>query len=115
MIVSKRRITILLILCLTGCQSPSEPEPEKTVFVDAKTQEVFVLDSGVSSPAVHPKTGKKTLRQGVYCSACKKWYAVPELEVVQKNPEAAFCPTHKTRMSAEGPLPEIENSTEETK
>ena len=97
----------LLLLCLiSGCGETPQPEEERVVYVDRKTKEVFILEDSFETPAVNPKTGKRTLLRGLYCPECEKWYAVPPLEVIRRNPKSVFCPKDKTKMVLDGVVPE---------
>jgi hypothetical protein len=103
------RAALLSLALLSGCTRREPPAPAPSgpaVYVDPKTLDAFQGPATLSLPAVNPKTGKETLVAALYCSACKKWHAVPPLEVLQRNPRARQCPKTGVPLSAEGPLPE---------
>lgn len=96
-------------LAITGCgsaNSSSEPSPKRMVYVDTATMRPLVHDVAASFPAIHPKTGKPTLRPALYCPSCKKWYAAPDIDQVNRVPGAGQCRQDKTPLTAEGPWPE---------
>ncbi len=99
-------IGFCLFLC--GCGGSSPPTDSKTgrmVYVDMATMQPLVHDVATTFPAVHPQTGKPTLRPAVYCSTCKKWYPAPALDQVNRTPGAGLCQKDKTPLTTEGPWP----------
>lgn len=108
--VAQRRLVGGIVLCLflAGCGGSSQPTDSnvgRMVYIDMATMQPFVHDVATSFPAVHPQTGKPTLRPAVYCSTCKKWYPAPALDQVNRTPGAGLCPKDKTPLTAEGPWP----------
>ena len=96
-------------VCLSGC-GDSRPQitstPGRMVYVDTATMQPIVHDVATSFPAVHPQTGKPTLRPALYCPTCKKWYPAPDIDQVNHIPGAGQCPQDKTPLTAEGPWPD---------
>jgi hypothetical protein len=74
------------------------------VFVCRESGETFVMRAK-NAVETHPRTGQPTLMPGLYCEQCQKWRASPSLSLLQQNPSASLCPTHKTLMTNNGPLP----------
>jgi hypothetical protein len=72
------------------------------VYVCTETGETFRLPPQ-SVPGVNPKTGRKTLFRGVYCSECNRWYAAPALNHQAGNPKPLTCHIHKIAMTFDGP------------
>lgn len=94
---------------LAGCGGstpPSDPHANRMVYVDTATMQPLVHDIATSFPAVHPTTGKPTLRPALYCSTCKKWYPAPAIDQVNRIPGAGQCPQDKTPLTADGPWPD---------
>ena len=120
-IVARRRLAWLTVLCsiLSGCggsHSPNESNAGRMVYVDTATMEPLVHDVATSFPAVHPQTGKRTLRPALYCPTCKKWYPAPDFDQVNRVPGAGQCPKDKTALIADGPWPDAsETSTKNAK
>lgn len=81
------------------------------VYVDTATMQPLVHDVATSFPAVHPTTGKPTLRPALYCAKCKKWYPAPAVDQVNRIPGAGQCPQDKTPLTADGPWPDATAST----
>lgn len=81
-----------------------EQDHQNFVFVDKESGDTFILR--VKNPIeTNPVTGRQTLAPGLYCPQCQKWRASPPMEVLQQNPSASICPTHKIPMSGDGPVP----------
>ena len=78
---------------------------QEIVYVDKETGDVFLLRAR-SSPEIHPETGDPTLIPGMYCEKCNSWKPVGPIEMLQTSRVPRVCPTHKTPLSLEGPLPE---------
>ncbi|MBS0203808.1 MAG: hypothetical protein JSS49_12965 [Planctomycetes bacterium] len=81
-----------------------EEHRQKFVFVCRESGEIFVLRARGTNES-HPRTGQPTLSPGLYCSECQKWRASPPVEVLQQNPSARMCATHRIPMTNQGPLP----------
>lgn len=87
-----------------GCSTETEAvETSKMVFFDTKTKRPVVAEASTETPAVHPKTGERTLLPAAYCPACKEWHPAPPLEEIQRNPQALVCPKTKQKMTFRGP------------
>lgn len=119
-IASRCRHSCLIVFCilLAGCggSSPSsDPHTNRMVYVDTVTMQPLVHDVAASFPAVHPTTGKPTLRPALYCVKCKKWYPAPAVDQVNRIPGAGQCPQDKTPLSTDGPWPDATASTVPTK
>lgn len=100
---------LLFCLILSGCGGsppPSESHAGRMVYVDVATMQPFVHDVATSFPAVHPQTGKPTLRPALYCPTCKQWSPAPDVDQVNRIPEAGLCPRDKSPLTAEGPWPD---------
>lgn len=114
------RHTCSIVFCvfLAGCggSSPSsDPHANRMVYVDTATMQPLVHDVATSFPAVHPTTGKPTLRPALYCVKCKKWYPAPAVDQVNRIPGAGQCPRDKTPLTADGPWPDATASAVPTK
>jgi uncharacterized protein YbaR (Trm112 family) len=98
---------LLTLSLLAGCgqSTPVEPERQQMVYVDMATMKPLVHDVATSFPAVHPATGKPTLRPALYCSTCRQWYAAPPADQIQRVPGAGRCPKDKSPLTADGPWP----------
>lgn len=98
--------TRLLYPVLAGDRSSRvyEEERQNFVFVCRESGETFVMRAK-NVTEQHPRTGQPTLMPGLYCGQCKKWRASPPLNVLQQNPSASLCPTHKIPMTNDGPAP----------
>lgn len=85
-----------------------DDERQNIVFVCRNTGETFIMRAK-NTTEKHPRTGDATLMPGLYCEQCQKWRASPPMSVLQENPSARFCPTHRTPMSNEGPMAVAKN------
>ena len=81
-----------------------EDELQTLAFVCSESGETFVMRAK-NTTETNPRTGKPTLMPGLYCDQCKKWRASPPLSVLQQNPSASLCPTHRSSMTTNGPVP----------
>lgn len=45
-----------------------------------------------TTPALDPKTGRRTLVQALYCPKCRKWYPAPPVELFERMPGGPVCP-----------------------
>ena len=100
---------ILLVAASLGCnRTPVDDSHADSVvlLVDVKTHEVFVRENVSQLPAKHPRTGDRTLVSGMYCRRCQKWYPVPPVEELIRNPQARQCPKTGSPLTGEGPWPE---------
>lgn len=75
--------------------------------VDAEADEMHFIctETGVvsvgepqSTPAVNPKTGRRTLLQALYCPKCRKWYRAPPPEMAERSPRGPVCPVSGDRL-----------------
>ena len=101
---------------LTGCGGSPTTSDSKTgrmVYFDSATMQPLVHEVSTTFPAVHPQTGKPTLRPALYCPTCKKWYPAPDIDQINRVPGAGQCPKDKTPLTADGPWPD--GSAESTK
>ena len=83
-----------------------EEDHQHFVFVCKESGEPFILRAK-KEYETNPRTGQPTLIPGLYCTDCKKWRASPPMNVLQHNPSASVCPSHKVPMTADGPLPAV--------
>lgn len=105
------RLTRFILFCwiLSGCGSPTSPSESnagRMVYVDTATMQPLVHDVATSFPAMHPKTGQPTLRPGLYCPTCKKWYPAPDFDLINRVPGSGLCPQDKTALTTDGPWPD---------
>ena len=108
--ITASRSTILLLLAglaLMGCgRNTSADSPAKRmVYVDTATMQPLVHDVAASFPAIHPQTGKPTLRPALWCATCRKWYPAPAVDEINRVPGAGLCPKDKTPLTGDGPWP----------
>jgi len=96
----------LLYPVLAGERSSRVREEERPefVFVCRDSGETFMMRAR-NTVETHPRTGQPTLMPGLYCAQCQKWRASPPVSVLQQNPSASLCPTHRIPMSNDGPPP----------
>jgi hypothetical protein len=78
---------------------------KELVLIDSKTGDVFQAPLGTAVPAKNPQTKKQNLVNAMYCEKCAKWYPVPPLEVLQRNPRARQCPKTGNPLKPTGPIP----------
>jgi hypothetical protein len=78
-------------------------EPEEVTFVCTETGAITRGDWQVS-PALNPKTGRRTLMQALYCEKCNKWYPAPPPEMAQQSPRGPACPKDGEVLTMDGPL-----------
>ena len=85
--------------------------PPTSLIIGEESDEITYLctETGAVSrgeweptPAKNPKTGRKTLVQGLYCSQCRKWYPAPPPEMAQQTPRGPTCPVDHSALSADG-------------
>ena len=96
------------VLTLLGCSKapPIDPGREgRMVYVDAATDEAVVGEIATEFPAVHPRTGKRTLMPAMYCEKCGKWHPVPPPDQINRVPRAAQCPKTGAPLVPDGPWP----------
>ena len=99
---------LMFALAITGCGGTapsSNSAATRMVYVDTATMQPLVHDVATSFPAVHPQTGKPTLRPALYCPTCRKWYPAPAVEEINRVPGAGLCPKDKTPLTGDGPWP----------
>jgi hypothetical protein len=94
--------------CLAGCQPEAAPESESdlVVYFDTATKRPVAREESVDIPAMHPRTGKRTLMPAVYCPKCRRWRQAPPIEQMQRDPKSMVCPKDGTALTADGPIPE---------
>src|SRR5690606_15223202 len=98
-----------LTACLSSCERGSDVPSEAsavTVLLDARSSALFTSSEAGGEPAVHPRTGRKTLMPALYCPRCQKWHPVPPVEQLQRSPRARQCPKTGVALVANGPVPE---------
>ncbi|MES2792513.1 MAG: hypothetical protein V4719_23065 [Planctomycetota bacterium] len=78
-------------------------ESDEIVLYNTATGDVS-RSEWVATPAVDPKSGKRILVPGMYCSKCQKWFPAPPPEMVERSPGGPVCPRDKTRLTVDGPL-----------
>lgn len=78
-------------------------EPEEITFVCTETGEVS-HGEWAPTPAMNPKTGRRTLMQGLYCSQCRKWYPAPPPEMAERSPRGPACPHDGSTLTVEEPV-----------
>ena len=77
------------------------------VYVDtaSRKKEAMVMEVADHFPAVHPRTGKRTLMPAMYCPKCAKWHPVPPPEQINRTPQATVCPKTGAALTFDGPWP----------
>lgn len=106
---NKQRWILFVAIIVMGCSeatSTSRPSVDRMVYVDTVTMLPMVHDVVASFPAIHPRTGRPTLRPALYCSACKKWYPAPDIDQINRIPGAGLCRKDNTSLTADGPWPD---------
>lgn len=100
-------LMVLAFGVLAGCgeSTPVEPARKQMVYVDTATMKPMVHDVATSFPAVHPTTGKPTLRPALYCPTCQKWHPVPPPDQINRVRGAGQCSKDQTPLIADGPWP----------
>ena len=89
-----------------------QPEPVSITIGEESDEIVFLnLETGATekgewqpTPAIDPRTGKRSLVQGLYCAKCSRWYPAPPPEMAEHSPRGPVCPKDGTGMSVDGPL-----------
>ncbi|MFQ5731121.1 MAG: hypothetical protein ACE5KM_04095 [Planctomycetaceae bacterium] len=95
---------VAVVIC--GCAASESSKTQKTaVYFDRETKAIVVA-AVQPTPAVHPRTGRRTLVRALYCAKCRKWKAVPPDAVRNGHPRNHKCPKHGCALTADGPLPE---------
>ncbi len=106
---SWRAALLLLAVLAVGCEQSSAPTADTAVkemlYVDTQTGTAVIAPAASELPALHPTTGTRTLMPGLYCPTCRKWYATPPIEQINRIPGAGNCPQHKTPLTLHGPWP----------
>lgn len=96
---------VALFLSGSGCrfgEAEGAASGKRMTYICTETKEVMTA-APQPTPAVNPKTGRRTLVAALYCSRCRKWYPAPPLDVLQRNPGAALCPKTGEPLSLDGP------------
>ncbi len=78
-------------------------EPEDVTYLCTETGEV-TRGEWQPMPAVNPKTGRRTLVQGLYCSQCQSWYPAPPAEMANQSPRGPTCPKDGSSLTVEEPF-----------
>ena len=94
---------------LVGCGGSSEVdtgEVDQTVYVDTTTMQAMVGPSTDETPALNPKTGKRTLMPALYCPGCLRWHPVPSVDQINRVPDATKCRKTGATLTTDGPWPE---------
>jgi len=94
---------------LVGCGSSTDvatDEVGETVYVDTETMQAMVGPTVVETPAVNPKTGKRTLMPALYCPTCRRWHPVPPVDQINRVPDATKCGKTGATLTADGPWPD---------
>lgn len=78
-------------------------EPEEITLINTATGEVS-RSEWILTPALDPKTGKRTVQQAMYCEKCQKWYPAPPAAMAERSPGGPVCYRDQTRLSLDGPL-----------
>ncbi len=82
--------------------SVAEDDADEITLLNPKTGEVTRVE-WTPTPAIDPKTGERTLVQGLYCEKCDKWYPAPPREMAERLPGGPVCYYDQTRLTANGP------------
>lgn len=100
---------VISVMLFAGC-GPTGAAPVETqmVYVDTADHRVLLMPQQPTTPAVSPVTGKRTLVPGLYCAECRRWYASPPPEVLQRSTAAYRCPRGGHPMRPDGPPPDTE-------
>lgn len=106
-----KRFTIFTILGVVAGAAVSVPllraerethEAADIVYVCRETGDVMKAPAG-PTPALNPKTGKRTLVRGLYCSKCGEWKPSPPSSAFQSNPRHLRCAKDGTPLATDGP------------
>ena len=95
---------LYLLVSLAGGPQASAGTDTQVVYICRETQEL-VSGPPQPTPAVNPRTRRRTLYRALYCPKCQIWRAVPPSQVSGGNPMSNMCPRHRQPMSPTGPLP----------
>ena len=74
-----------------------EPAAEIT-YVCRETGEL-IRGPREETPALNPKTGRRTLVQALYCNRCRQWYKGPPRDRVDRQPLGPCCPHDGTPLA----------------
>jgi hypothetical protein len=80
-----------------------DTEPDEIHYICTETGALSVNERR-STPAVNPKTGRRTLVQALYCCKCRKWYRAPPVEMAERSPRGPVCPVTGSRLYPFVPL-----------
>ncbi|MGI6416608.1 MAG: hypothetical protein ACOX1P_13130 [Thermoguttaceae bacterium] len=101
-------VLLLGALALVGCgkRQPIGPDRQgRMVYVDTASGEALAMDIAGEFPAIHPRTGKRTLMPALYCPKCGKWHPVPPPDQINRTARAAQCPKTGEPLTPDGPWP----------
>lgn len=96
----------MVLLGCSGQEVVTVHRPVSQVAFDQKSKEAVLVLGDVTLPITHPENARSQLQPAMYCEQCRKWYPVPPLDELNRNPGAGRCPRHRTPLSLEGPVPE---------
>ena len=99
----------VLLVTAVGCNRSETVVVEKPSFqvaYDQKSKQAYLVDGSIELPAAHPTVPKSQLQPAMFCSKCGKWYPLPPIEQLNRNPGAATCPKDQQLLTPEGLLPE---------
>ncbi len=77
----------------------------RMVYVDTASGGALAMDIAGEFPAIHPRTGKRTLMPALYCPKCGKWHPVPPPDQINRTARAAQCPKTGEPLTPDGPWP----------
>ena len=100
-------IWIPTIAFLSGCSQAESKQKNNSVpniYICTQTGDFFT-GPGLKFPALHPRTGEKTLQRALYCKHCQTWHAVPPLAMTGGNQGAVKCEYSELALESSGPVP----------
>lgn len=83
----------ILSLQIAGCSNRENQTTtaNEVTFICLETHEIVVLPQ-TPTPAINPKTGRRTLVEARFCRKCQKWYPVSQSEGIGGQPAKCVCP-----------------------
>lgn len=109
-----QRLMFVWLLLAAGCSAQSAAEQagqSQRVYWDSESNGPVAAALNAETPAVHPATGRRTLRPALYCGQCRDWRAAAPLSELQRNPKSRLCTRCKGPLIADGPLPDASSAT----